>query len=208
VASTTADANGTFSVSFKAPASKGGNHVIEATDGINSIKSNFAMDSTPPTAPALISPPQDTKAQPTVAFQWSPISDPSGVTYTLQLAQDSAFTALLLEKSGLTNPSYQLMDQEKLATAGKDKPYYWRVKAVDGASNSSPWSVPQSFEVGYIIPTWIWYAAISVGAILIFLFGLIIGRRLEMLRNAAKTETTMEEPAEAEKKDDETPQSQ
>jgi hypothetical protein len=208
VAGTTADANGSFSVSFKAPASKGGTHIIEATDGVNSITSNFAMDSTSPTAPALISPPQDVKAEATVTFQWSPITDPSGVSYTLQLAQDSSFTALLLEKSGLSGSSYQLTDKEKLVTAGKDKPYYWRVKAVDGASNSSPWSVPQSFEVGFILPSWIWYAAISVGAILIFLFGLIIGRRLEMLRNAAKTEEQTEGPDEAAKKDDKAPGSQ
>jgi hypothetical protein len=52
-----------------------------------------------------------------------------------------------LEREGLTSSDYLLTVEEKLSPTKKDAPYYWRVKAVDGASNGSGWSTPASFYV-------------------------------------------------------------
>ncbi len=115
------------------------------------------MDSTPPPAPTLASPAKDANVPALANFQWSPVTDPSGVTYTLQIARDAGFNSIVVQKTGLTTPSYQLTEQEKLDSTGKDKPYYWRVKAIDGASNESPWSTALTFTVGFHLPNLAYY---------------------------------------------------
>ena len=44
-----------------------------------------------------------------------------------------------------------LTNQEVLASVSKDTPYYWRVKAIDGANNQSDWSAPFTFYVGTVL---------------------------------------------------------
>lgn len=66
---------------------------------------------------------------------------------------------------------YTLSEEEKLKPTRKDAPYYWRVQAVDSASNESQWSTPGSFYVASaaFLPTWVIIALIVVGvAIIIF----------------------------------------
>jgi hypothetical protein len=78
----------------------------------------------------------------TVPFKWSGVSDPSGITYTLEVADNYAFlpTGLIIKRTGLTDTSCAL----DIAPGT----YYWRVKAVDGADNESEWSyVPYEFVV-------------------------------------------------------------
>lgn len=78
----------------------------------------------------------------TVSFNWSGVSDPSGITYTLEVADNYDFlpTRLILRKTGLTETSCAL----NIAPGT----YYWRVKAVDGAGNESQWSyAPYMFVV-------------------------------------------------------------
>jgi hypothetical protein len=153
IATVTADAQGTFTVTFKAPASNGGAHQIIITDGVSSFTKDFSMDSTAPSAPTLISPKTATKAAKSPNFTWQTVNDPSGVTYSLQVSRDTAFAIVLLQKDDLKTPGYQLTSQEVLANVGKDAPYYWRVKAIDGANNASGWSNASTFFVGTIIPT-------------------------------------------------------
>jgi hypothetical protein len=152
-ATVAADANGTFTVTFKAPASDGGAHQIIITDGVNSFPESFSMDSTAPAVPALVSPKTATKASKTPDITWQSVNDPSGVTYDLQISRDAAFAIVLFEKDGLKTPGYQLTSQEDLANVAKNAPYYWRVKAIDGANNASAWSSSWTFYVGTIIPT-------------------------------------------------------
>jgi hypothetical protein len=57
------------------------------------------------------------------------VSDPSGVTYTLEIIG-------VLTKTGLTSPTYTLTGGEALS----DGTCSWRVRAVDGAGNPSGWS--------------------------------------------------------------------
>ena len=105
------------------------------------------------------------------------------VTYTLQIAPSAGFTSITLEKQKLTTSAYTLTETEKLLLTGKETPYYWRVKAVDGASNESAWSDAWSFYIS-IFPGWAKYTLIGVGALLFallsFWLGMRIGRRVKL----------------------------
>jgi hypothetical protein len=184
VAAAKADDNGVFSAAFKVPAAKGGKYVISATDGPTTFTFNFTIETTPPAAPVPITPPKDAKTDSLAEFQWSPVTDPSGVTYQLEVAHDSAFAVLLIKKPGLTAPKYQISDEDQLGSTGEDQPYYWRVRAIDGALNESAWSPAWPFVVGQTLPSWIWYPIGVIAAVLFFGAGLIIGRRLERHRLA------------------------
>ena len=177
VATAKADGKGSFTASFKAPASKGGLHMVVASDGTSKINLSFMMDSTPPLAPTIVSPVKNANASELPNFQWSPVTDPSGVTYTLQIASDPGFNSIVVQKTGLTTPSYQLTQQEQLNSTGSNKPYYWRVMTIDGASNESPWSTALTFTVGFQFPSWLLYFLIAVGAVLVFAAGFLLGRR-------------------------------
>jgi len=178
VATTSADGNGSFSVTFQAPPSQGGvKHVISASDGTTNLAADFTMESTPPAVPVLLSPEKGAKTEPVVKFQWQAVTDPSGVTYTFQLSQDPGFNNLILNKTGLTTNFYQMTEEEKLKPAGEDKPYYWRVKATDGAFNESDWSPAQTFVTGFIMPAWGLYLIYVAVAVVVFIIGFIVGRR-------------------------------
>ena len=177
VATATTNAQGGFSVTFKAPASKGGNHVITATDGTNTVTNSFAMDSSPPPVPALLLPANDTKGDALARFTWSAVTDPSGVTYTLQVATDATFANIILERKDLTTPTYQLTEVQRLKSVSKKEPYYWRVKATDGAFNESDWTKPQPFFVGFVLATWGLYTIFGFIGLLIGVLGFWLGRR-------------------------------
>lgn len=116
-----------------------------------------SMDSTPPSPPALLQPEMGAKAKAEAHFDWTEVTDPSGVTYTLQIANgeevfnSEAAESYELEKTGLTLSEYTLAKSEKLQPVSKKRPLYWRVKAVDGASNESEWSNVGSFYVGFYL---------------------------------------------------------
>jgi len=151
VATTTSDKNGTFTVTFPIPASAGGNHQLTFTDGTNKITSDFSMDSTSPLTPTLLSPISSSQASQTPTLKWQNVTDPSGISYSLEIAKDNTFNILVLQKDGLKQSEYTLINQEVLASVSKDTPYYWRVKAVDGADNQSDWSTPFTFYVGNVL---------------------------------------------------------
>jgi len=159
VATTTADANGAFSISFAAPESMHGHHTVTIGGTINTIEAKFTMESDPPPVPALVSPENGAKQNSRPPFKWGAVTDPSGITYTLQVAIDDSFRTLILEKSGLTQSQYTLAREEGLNATDSATPYYWRVKAIDGAANESAWSTPRSFSVSFI-PQWAIYVLI------------------------------------------------
>lgn len=103
-----------------------------------------SKDNTPPHTPSLISPTNGASmTDNTPLFDWSDVTDPSGVTYDLSIARDGGFVSIVLSKNGLTASTYTLTPAEALV-AGK---YYWRVRAVDGAGNVGSWSENWSFTV-------------------------------------------------------------
>ena len=150
VTTTATDINGTFTVTFKVPVSESGIHQFTFTDGVNTITSDFSMDSTPPPTPILLSPASLTQTSGKPTLGWQDVTDPSGITYTLQIAKDATFNILVLQKDGLKQSEYTLTSQEVLGNVSQNTPYYWRVKAIDGANNQSDWSTPFTFYVGTV----------------------------------------------------------
>ncbi len=114
VATTTVLADGTFSATFNAPASSGGEHTIIATDGANTKPFTFTMESDAPPTPAPLKPEMGVKAKAEVYFDWEDVTDPSGATYTLQIATDEDFSAnsIVLEKTGLTQSEAEKTEQQ------------------------------------------------------------------------------------------------
>lgn len=146
VVTVTASSSGGFSATFKAPKSTAGTHTILASDiGGASARTAFSMEGQPPATPTLIQPSEGVRegwSRADVTFVWTEVSDPSGVTYNLQVARDAGMSTLLVNATGLITNSFE---KPKL-TQGD---YYWRVQAVDNAGNYGSWTTPSSFVVAY-----------------------------------------------------------
>ncbi len=143
------DASGSFSKSIAAPKCQGGTHNIKIMDAQkNESRATFVMESIPPAAPRPLSPGDGERVgilgdiRPT--FKWSVVTDPSGVTCTLQVDTNPDFSQPILEKADLPGTQYILTAADALPQGE----YYWRIKAVDGASNESAWSPPQLLKSG------------------------------------------------------------
>ncbi len=143
-----ADGNGAFRVTFRVPVSKFGNHTITVSDGVSTRQLVFAVEWEAPPAPVPLLPASAGEASAVAYLDWKDVDDPSlPVTYSFQVASDKNFASIVLEGKGLTESEYALTEKEKLAAVKKEAPYYWRVKAIDGAANESEWSTPWSFYV-------------------------------------------------------------
>ena len=179
VAEAIVDATGNLSVNFKIPPSSGGEHTVSVTDGTNTTECIFTMESIAPPTPVPLLPANASKVMPETHFVWEGVTDPSGVTYTLQIASDASFTSdnstsLVLERSKLTATEYTLTPEEKLEPTKKGVPYYWRVRAIDNASNIGDWSTVREFYSGIpepSMPSWILYSLIAEGGIFICFLG-------------------------------------
>jgi len=153
VATATANDKGSFDVSFSVPESKYGENQVTAEDAEGNKTEQpaiFTMESDPPDTPNLISPPDTSRVgligrvKPT--FEWSEVSDDSGVYYRLKIATsaDVAASAGIVLVPDLTEPSHTL---ERTLSYGT---YYWIVQAVDGAENESDWTAARSFRAGLL----------------------------------------------------------
>lgn len=182
IATFTIESNGTFLHSINVPPVPGGEYIITVTDGINTAESTYTVETTPPLAPTPAVPAMASKVSSPIAFDWENVTDSSApVTYDLQISSDSGFTAasIVLDKTLLESSEYTLTPQEELALEGKETPYYWRIKAVDAASNESDWSVLYEFNVAppFSFPTWAIILLCIFGAVLFFGLGYWLGRR-------------------------------
>ena len=165
---TTTDAKGSFTADFIVPQSPAGDHTITVTDALASVAStSFSLESTPPSAPDLISPKAGNRTgfigKSVIEFDWDDVEDPSGVIYLLQIGENPEFTVASIRKEGLTESNYTLTDDEALDRGE----YYWRVKAIDKAGNEGEWTMGQVFYVG--VMEWWHLAAIIIGALLLLL---------------------------------------
>ena len=135
------------------PTTTSGNKTPDANANDNGMQSHSITDNSPKPPADTTPPPRPGPLTPmghrfgllgnqTVSFNWRGTSDPSGITYTLEVADNYDFLSAshIIRKTGLTETSCALD-----ITPGT---YYWRVKAVDGAGNESEWSyVPYEFVV-------------------------------------------------------------
>ena len=178
---TSTDDYGSFLLYFDVPPSLAGSHDIIATDGVSTVTATFIMESELPPMPIPLLPEGGSTASAETHFDWEEVEDVSQpITYTLQVATDKDFTNIVLEKEGLTETEYTLTAEEMLASTEKTAPYYWRVKAVDGASNESAWTYQMSFYVGVswtALPSWAWYILYALGAVLLAILGFWLRKR-------------------------------
>ncbi|MEM2480691.1 MAG: hypothetical protein QXG14_01475 [Candidatus Hadarchaeales archaeon] len=117
----------------------------------------FRVDITAPAAPDLLQPENGENLlvdQP--LFTWTTVTDPSGITYLLEIDNDPDFSSPYYSKL-LTENSHQA--ENKLVE--NFSPYYWRVIAIDGAGNENPSAVYRfnlkvfpSSSIGPISPYW------------------------------------------------------
>ena len=180
VATVAVNAVGAFSSTFIVPVSIHGFHTITVSDGVATLQTTFTVESVPPPVPAVLMPRNVSRENARPTLIWQGVSDPSGVTYNLQIAGDAGFTNIILEKKELTTTQYSVTQAEKLQSTSQDSPYYWRVKAIDYANNQNDWSEPGSFYVSFLA-NWVKYILIGIGALIaalfIFWLGIITGRR-------------------------------
>ena len=164
-ATLTADNFGSFRLEFQIPESRQGDHVLRLLDDLqNKQQVFFTIEDIPPPPPSLREPNDGGSGGFLGGFRpatnWSAVEDPSGVRYTLQIAADRDFDDIILEKEGLENPRYTLAEEEKLPRGD----YFWRVKAVDQASNASGWSNSYEMKSG-VMPIWLLATLIALGLV-------------------------------------------
>jgi len=188
---TTSESDGSFSFTFPVPPSQHGEHTITASDGTSSMSVNFFMESMPPATPQPLEPYMEGKAKSLAYFDWEDVTanidgvveQSLPITYDLQVATDENFTNKVVNKTGLTTSEYTLTEDEALEKTTKETPYYyWRIRAVDAASNASPWTGAGIFTLGFsfdfdLSGGWLLYVLIGVGALVLFFVGFWLGRR-------------------------------
>jgi hypothetical protein len=168
---------GGFETSFPVPESQFGEHQVAAGySGENRASAIFTMESNHPDRPTLTSPSSGSRVglmgKETPTFEWSAVSDDSGVHYRLQVATSDDVTATgefvdpLVSVSGLTETTYTLEETQALPLGR----YYWIVQAVDEAQNESGWSAARSFRIG-LLPLW---AFILIIVAIVVLIGALI----------------------------------
>lgn len=99
------------------------------------------VDNTPPVNTPVLLIPENNSIVTTLEpdFDWTDFPGASG--YILQVSDNSSFTVLLLDTSGLTGSSYSSPD----GIFDDGNSYYWRVKST-GTSDTTDWSAASSFS--------------------------------------------------------------
>jgi len=181
IATATAGSDGSYSVNIVVPKSTYGEHSIIATDGTNSLDYSFLMESNAPSAPPPLTPENKIKAEAAAFFDWEDVTDDSGLTYSIQIATDANFPdiSLVVNESGLASSEYSISEENALLSVSEEAPYYWHVRAIDGAGNESPWTGVRSFYVGgsFKVSQGVIYSLIAVGALILAAFSFWMGRK-------------------------------
>jgi hypothetical protein len=179
----TTDQVGSFDITFATPKSKHGEHTITVTDDTNTLEAKFTIESEPPVAPALISPPDESQITKTIELDWSDVMDSSGVTYDLEIAADGEFSEILVSEANLGKSEYSL-PQDQAILPHREIPYFWRTRAIDSASNVGEWSEVRGFILGYNfssiianMPGWTKYMLIGLGFLLFAVLFIWLGSR-------------------------------
>jgi hypothetical protein len=162
------DDGGAFEASFAVPPGQHGDHQVTIGYSAGNIASAvFTLESLPPGTPELISPASGSRVgligrRIPPMFEWSAVSDDSGVHYSLQIAtsDDFAASSMIASIPGLIETSYTLEEALPQGT------YYWTVQAVDGAQNEGGWAATGSFRIG-LLPLWAFIVIIVVAVVLV-----------------------------------------
>jgi len=181
IASGSVNESGSFLAIFKAPGGKSGPLTITATDTKGATASTtFDMETTAPETPKVASPKDgatvgfmgDTK----INFKWSDVTDPSGVTYDIEVSEGSNFAKSLMAHAKLADARYALTEAEALPNGE----YYWRVRAVDGAGNASEWTPASAVKVGFMTTNTLVF--IGIGIVVLLILIMVLPRVLKKKR--------------------------
>jgi hypothetical protein len=173
--------NGFLMATLEIPSSSHGVHTITATDGTHTATADFTVESSTPDVPQPLRPYMDEAVSSPVTFDWADSADVSvPVTYRFQIATDATFTtdSIMINKTDIATSTYTLTDAD-LAKLSVGATYYWREKAVDGAMNESSWTGANRFSLSqpFSFTGWPLWVTIGIGAVLLFLLGIWLGRR-------------------------------
>jgi hypothetical protein len=164
------DGEGSFTYTFKVPQTSETKHTAVATDKAGHIaRFGMPLESEPPPVPNTTTPLQEKSGwfgPQLVTFNWAESSDPSGVSYILEIGDNLYFFPLQpgMRKTGLIKTN--------LAVKLGPGTYYWRVKAIDGAGNESEWGLaPYPIKIGFSSS---WY--LVIGAIVFVIVFILIVR--------------------------------
>ena len=102
----------------------------------------FTVDTTAPPMPELAYPANGTvTSDSTPWLDWSAVTDATAVHYQLQVDDGAEFSAPVVNRTWLNGSSWSV------DVALPDGVYYWRVRAVDAAGNTSAWTARRSFTI-------------------------------------------------------------
>jgi hypothetical protein len=181
VSSAAINDEGVFLTSFRIPVSEHGAHIITVSDGFKTKELVFAVETEAPETPELLlGTALVVKEEAEIFIDWEDVTDESmPVTYTLQLASDAGFSAegILLEKTGLTESEY-LVESSINRMLQPRKSYYWRLRAVDSASNAGEWTETGEIRIAAVsqIPEWLMYLLAVIGGLFILFIWYLIRR--------------------------------
>ena len=105
---------------------------------------SFFIDTVIPSQPTLTTPDDETTVEPsTITFNWTNGADTgaikSSITNTLEIATDANFNSILHAEETVNNSvQYEFTNTNT---------YYWRVRAIDAATNQSDYSIIRSIIV-------------------------------------------------------------
>ncbi|MBI2932168.1 MAG: hypothetical protein HYY16_11000, partial [Planctomycetes bacterium] len=152
-----ANANGLFSVTAFPRADGTYSFTLVVTDIAGNVGAATAaitvyIDTTPPAAPSLLMPGYGRAYRNSLfTFDWSDVTDPSGVTYMLWVGERTEVQGAVsyqqrLFQTGLTGSTFVS------ALALSDGTYGWMVRAVDGVGNAGPWTDIDVFTIDTQVP--------------------------------------------------------
>jgi hypothetical protein len=111
---------------------------------------SLILDATAPPTPSLVLPENCRDIlDNTPTFEWTSVTDPSGVTYQIQIDNGidlipPDFIFPVYDVAGITENTYTLPDENALELCVH---YWWRVRAKDNVGNIGDWSVTWNFTV-------------------------------------------------------------
>jgi hypothetical protein len=185
---TRTDDIGAFTCTFIVPICAAGVHIITARDSTNVRQVVYAVESDAPAVPKPLSPKQYEVVTMPMTFDWEGVYDISQpLFYNLQIAHTSDFAYPILEKYGFTFSKYALEDTERLLPNRRGTYYYWRIRAIDGATNIGEWSAPVAFRVKpvEILPVWARYMLIVVQVVIIIIFTNCVWKAIKSSKGVA-----------------------
>jgi len=119
---------------------------INAAGENESTAWTFLIDTVGPATPSLLDPADGAATNDnTITFRWTIVTDPSGVTYMVQVDNDPDFTSPEVDVSDIIENIYTPSELT-------DENYSWHVRAVDGANNTSEWSTVWTFIIDTVAP--------------------------------------------------------